>query len=167
MKLNSLSLTRNTNLRGSLMAMAVAAAFLATSAMPGSAQILKRGVQGGLLGAGVGAIVGGGKGAGTGAAIGAAVGVVVGAGEKSNAHAHPPPQHHDSYAPAPNYGPTHGLVYNIQSSLHKLGYSPGPIDGRYGQRTSEAIRAYEYDNQLLVTGQPSNSLYQHLVQHGG
>lgn len=165
MKLDSLSLIRNTDLRNSLMAIAVAIAFLVTSVMPGSAQILKRGVQGGLLGAGVGALVGGGKGAGKGAAIGAAIGAVVGAGEKSNVHAKP--QYHETYAPAPNYGPAHGLVYNIQHSLTKLGYAPGPIDGQYGRRTADAIRAYEYNNQLLVTGQPSDSLYNHLVQHGG
>jgi hypothetical protein len=150
--------------RAALTAAALSAAMLVAAPTDGSAQIVKRAVQGGLLGAGIGAIAGGGKGAGKGAAIGAAVGAVVGASERAHA-APPPPRRHGPRPPAPVY--QDGLVYNIQTSLTRLGYNPGPIDGQYGQRTAEAIRSYEYNNQLPITGQPSPGLYNHMVQHGG
>lgn len=144
-------------------AFALAALIGVGGAAETSAQVLKRGVQGGLLGAGVGALVGGGKGAAKGAAIGAAVGAVVGASER-NAHGAPPPP--PPPGPPPR-GHANGLVYNIQVSLNRLGYDPGPIDGQYGRRTAEAIRTYEYNNQLPLTGQPSPALHNHMLQHGG
>lgn len=136
---------------------ALAGAMIVAGMADSSAQILRRGVQGGLLGAGVGAIAGGGDGAATGAAIGGAVGVAVGAAEKdANARrrAAPPPQ-------------SGGLVYDIQVSLHRLGYAPGPVDGQYGPRTADAIRAYQYDYRLPVTGKPSPRLYDHMRSQGG
>ncbi len=145
----------------------VTAGMLFASIADSSAQVVRRGVQGGLLGAGVGAIVGGGKGAAKGAAIGAAVGVVVGASEKSSRRG-PPPRR--GPAPLPPSSPPayqNGLVYDIQASLNRLGYQPGPVDGKYGRRTADAIRAYEYNNQLPLTGQPSQQVYNHMIQHGG
>lgn len=147
----------------------VTAGMLFASVADSSAQIVKRGVQGGLLGAGVGALVGGGKGAGKGAAIGAAIGAVVGVAEKDGRRGSPPPNAGRPPGPPPGPGPGHGsgLVIDIQSSLTRLGYQPGPVDGQYGRRTADAIRAYEYNNQLPLTGQPSPQLYNHMVQHGG
>lgn len=120
-----------------------------------------------LGGAAVGAIIGGAVKGGKGAAVGAGVGAAVGAAAAANARRRPPP-------PPPAYQPgppppvyQDGLVYNIQISLTRLGYNPGPIDGVYGQRTAEAISAYEYNNQLPVTGQPSPGLYNHLKASGG
>lgn len=136
---------------------ALAGAMFFASMADSSAQILRRGVQGGLLGAGVGAIAGGGEGAAKGAAIGGAVGAVVGAAEK------------DANARRPGRPPAYGggLVYDIQVSLHRLGYRPGPVDGKYGPRTADAIRAYQYDYRLPVTGKPSPALHQHMLNHGG
>lgn len=146
----------------------VTAGMLFASVADSSAQIVKRGVQGGLLGAGVGALVGGGKGAGKGAAIGAAIGAVLGAAEKdSHRGPPPPPPQHSGPPPGPPPGHNSGLVLDIQASLSRLGYQPGPVDGQYGRRTADAIRAYEYNNQLPLTGQPSPQLYNHMVQHGG
>jgi peptidoglycan hydrolase-like protein with peptidoglycan-binding domain len=51
------------------------------------------------------------------------------------------------------------LVRNIQSGLVSLGYDPGPADGRTGPRTQSAIRKFQADNQLSVTGQPSAELW--------
>lgn len=145
----------------------VTAGMLFASVADSSAQIVKRGVQGGLLGAGVGALVGGGKGAGKGAAIGAAIGAVLGAAEKDSHRGPPPPPQHSGPPPGPPPGHNSGLVLDIQASLSRLGYQPGPVDGQYGRRTADAIRAYEYNNQLPLTGQPSPQLYNHMVQHGG
>ncbi len=145
--------------------LALALLMLSASISEGSAQIVKRGVQGGLLGAGVGALIDGKKGAARGAAVGAVIGGVVGAAEKQP-RAQPAPR---TYQP-PRYvspGYDRQLVSNIQHSLHRLGYDPGPVDGAYGPKTADAIRTYEYNNKLQVTGQPTAGLHHHMVQHGG
>ncbi len=43
-------------------------------------------------------------------------------------------------------------VRNLQRLLARLGYSPGSADGRIGERTRDAIRAFERDQHLTVTG---------------
>ncbi len=49
-------------------------------------------------------------------------------------------------------------VASIQAGLLKLGYDPGPVDGIFGSRTKAAIREYQLDNGLNVTGRPSAAL---------
>jgi hypothetical protein len=44
-------------------------------------------------------------------------------------------------------------VREAQQTLRDRGYSPGPIDGRLGSRTREALRRYQKDENLPVTGQ--------------
>ena len=55
--------------------------------------------------------------------------------------------------------PTHTLpredIAFIQEQLAKFGYNPGPADGIAGEKTRSAIRAYERDNNIAVTGEPS------------
>jgi len=51
---------------------------------------------------------------------------------------------------------------SVQSVLNDLGYSAGPIDGLMGGKTRGAIRAYQTDSGLPVSGEPSLTLYQHL-----
>ncbi|MEC9368178.1 MAG: peptidoglycan-binding domain-containing protein [Pseudomonadota bacterium] len=162
-------------------AIATAALLLAGSVTPGNAEgeVVKGGLLGAIVGAGIGAAVDGGKGAGKGALIGAGVGAAAGAASKPDygpppppprpVYGPPPPQTvYVSPPPPPAYAPPHdNLIYNIQVSLTRLGYSPGPIDGVFGYNTGEAIKAYEYSKGLLVTGQPSAQLYQHMLQHGG
>ena len=94
----------------------------------------------------------------------AAIGAAVGAATSSRA-APPPPPPRPYYPPRPVYN--NGLVYNIQVSLSRLGYNPGPIDGAYGQLTADAISSYEYNNQIAVTGRPSDGVYYHMKQAGG
>jgi hypothetical protein len=145
-----------------LMSLPIAA--LATLTMPGTAQaqVIERGVQGGVAGAIIGGIIGGGRGAGTGAAIGAGVGLVTGAAERdANARAAYESQY---YAPPPG-GP--GLVYSIQSSLTRLGYSPGPIDGVMGPGTANAISQFQDANRLPIDGQPSAQLLNFMISQGG
>jgi len=54
-------------------------------------------------------------------------------------------------------------VRNLQFRLQQLGYFSGNPDGRAGPATRDAIRAYERDYGMPITGTPSASLYQRLV----
>jgi Putative peptidoglycan binding domain len=147
---------------------ALAFAFAVLSAWPMSAakaQVIERGVQGGVVGAIIGGIVGGGRGAGTGAAIGAGVGLVTGAAEAdANARAYYDSQYYGSPPPPPGGS---DLVFNIQTSLARLGYDPGPPDGVYGQQTADAISQYQHANRLPVDGRPSPQLLNIMISQGG
>ena len=46
----------------------------------------------------------------------------------------------------------------IQTLLAQLGYDPGPIDGLMGHSTARAIRTFETDRGLAITGIPDASL---------
>ena len=59
------------------------------------------------------------------------------------------------------------LVRDLQRSLIVLGYQPGPINGELNQTTIEAIRSYEQNQGLLVTGRASPELLAHMRQRGG
>jgi peptidoglycan hydrolase-like protein with peptidoglycan-binding domain len=54
-------------------------------------------------------------------------------------------------------------VETIQRELGRAGYDPGPADGELTDRTRDAIRAYQRDSGLLVTGEPSAALLDHLA----
>ena len=43
-------------------------------------------------------------------------------------------------------------VYKIQKKLLELGYDPGSYDGIWGKKTSSAIKNFQQDNGLPVTG---------------
>ena len=60
-------------------------------------------------------------------------------------------------------GPGRALVVGIQTELNNLGYDPGPIDGIMGPRTSVAISRYQKDQKLLIDGQASVDLAQHIL----
>lgn len=126
----------------------------------GNAHVLGNALGGAIGGALIGGAIKGKKGAATGAAIGAAVGIAASSGARR-----PPPPPPTYYPPAPVRGTQ--LVYDIQSSLNRLGYNPGPIDGIFGQLTSDAIGTFQYNRQLAVTGQPSEALRYQLKQAGG
>ena len=149
-----------------LMACAALVFSVLATPIPASAQ-QGSGLGSVLGGAAVGAIVGGAVKGKKGAAVGAGVGAALGAAAAANARRNqaPPPR---AYQPAPR-PPVYNdpLVYNIQVSLTNLGYNPGPVDGVYGQRTADAISAYEYNNQLPVTGQATPGIHQHMKQSGG
>ncbi|MBI2189145.1 MAG: peptidoglycan-binding protein [Acidobacteria bacterium] len=49
--------------------------------------------------------------------------------------------------------PVDDTVLPAQVMLDRAGFSPGEIDGRMGENTARAIRAYQQANQLPVTGQ--------------
>jgi hypothetical protein len=151
----------------SLWLSALALAFAVLGAWPmnaARAQVIERGVQGGVVGAIIGGIVGGGRGVGTGAAIGAGVGIVTGAAEAdANARAYDS-QYYGAPPPPPGGS---DLVFNIQTSLVRLGYDPGPPDGLYGQSTADAISQYQHANRLPVDGRPSPQLLNIMISQGG
>ena len=61
---------------------------------------------------------------------------------------------------APGAGPesTRDRIANLQRALRRLGYDPGPSDGILGARTRAAIRAFQAEAGLPVTGQISEGL---------
>ena len=44
------------------------------------------------------------------------------------------------------------LLIQVQKNLSGLGYNPGPIDGLMGLKTREAIKTFQRDNRLNITG---------------
>ena len=44
------------------------------------------------------------------------------------------------------------VIYQAQKKLKRLGYNPGPLDGIWGPKTQKAIKKFQQDNSLLVTG---------------
>jgi len=42
----------------------------------------------------------------------------------------------------------------VQQILQNLGYSPGPIDGKMGDQTQEAVKAFQKDQGLTADGNP-------------
>lgn len=46
----------------------------------------------------------------------------------------------------------------VQTRLAELGYSPGPVDGVFGQKTRDAIEEFENDRQIPITGEISRAL---------
>ena len=71
------------------------------------------------------------------------------------------PYYDDSYAPS-EYAPTTysnqpepdtgSRVSDVQSALAREGYYDGPIDGNLGDATRKALRRYQRDHGLEVTG---------------
>lgn len=53
-----------------------------------------------------------------------------------------------------------------QTELNDLGYNAGPEDGVFGPTTRNAVRDYQSDNGLPVTGEVTDSLITHLRDHG-
>lgn len=132
----------------------------------------ERGLSGAGIGAAAGAVVGAVTGLSVveGVLIGAAAGGITGVvTDKSQVDLGEPiwkrggSKQSAAAAPA-SAGESSSTVRNIQSGLAKLGYAPGPADGRAGPRTRSAIREYQERNQLLVDGQPSEALWAHIQQ---
>ena len=49
-------------------------------------------------------------------------------------------------------GDTGEAVRQLQQALKDLGYDPGAIDGRFGAKTEEAVKAFQRDRHLSVDG---------------
>ncbi len=55
-----------------------------------------------------------------------------------------------SRAPAQGYSP---LIARVQRKLAKMGYRPGPVDGRLGPSTRRAIKQFQRANNMPATGE--------------
>jgi hypothetical protein len=61
------------------------------------------------------------------------------------------------YRPASSYATYSApALYRAQARLARLGYYSGPIDGDFGPLTSRAIRSYQADYGLPITGRLDN-----------
>jgi peptidoglycan hydrolase-like protein with peptidoglycan-binding domain len=54
----------------------------------------------------------------------------------------------------------------VQGALNRIGYGPVPVDGAAGAETTDAIRRFELDNGLPVTGEASDRLIGRLISIG-
>ena len=57
-----------------------------------------------------------------------------------------------------------GLTQRTQALLIKLGYDIGPADGKMGTRTSNAIRLFELQSGMTVTGAVSDELVERMAK---
>jgi Putative peptidoglycan binding domain len=125
-----------------------------------------RALSGAGIGAAGGAIIGAVTGIGPvgGALIGGAVGATAGAvTDPSQVNLGKPVWRGSAGGQtASAYDP--GTVQNIQAGLQRLGYDPGPADGRFGPQTEAAIRRFEQDNGLPIDGQPTEAVWQQIQQ---
>ncbi|HML30198.1 MAG TPA: peptidoglycan-binding domain-containing protein [Hyphomicrobium sp.] len=55
------------------------------------------------------------------------------------------------------------VTKGVQRELNNINYEPGPADGVLGLVTRAAIFAYEYDNGLVLTSEPSDQLLSQLI----
>ena len=68
----------------------------------------------------------------------------------------PPPQVYNRSGNYPDSGMSNGGDSQLQSAQQVLlnrGYDPGSVDGFMGRKTRSALRAFQRDNHLPVTGQ--------------
>ena len=59
-----------------------------------------------------------------------------------------------------------GRVVALQSALNDLGYGPLTVDGRMGEATAEAIRRFELDNGMPITGLVDQDLIATMIRIG-
>jgi hypothetical protein len=55
------------------------------------------------------------------------------------------------------------LTKDVQELLHALGYTPGPVDGRYGARTRSAVESFERARGWPASGRISETLRKELL----
>jgi peptidoglycan hydrolase-like protein with peptidoglycan-binding domain len=54
------------------------------------------------------------------------------------------------------------IAAQVQRKLKKLGYYEGTVDGELGAKTRGAIRTYQEENSLEITGQVDKALLRSL-----
>jgi len=142
----------------------VAAALVLTLSACGSTPE-ERGLTGAGMGAATGAIIGaasGGLSVVAGSLIGAGAGGALGAFTDPSRLNLGEPIWKSSSGGGTASAASDGTVSDIQAALMRRGYDPGPVDGRYGPRTAEAIRRYQSDHGLVADGRASPDLLEHM-----
>ena len=61
--------------------------------------------------------------------------------------------------------PRRYLVAKIQTLLADAGYDPGPADGKIGQKTVDAVKAYQQKAGVPVTGRIDKTLVASLSEN--
>ena len=121
-----------------------------------------RAASGAGIGAGAGAILGAVTGLSVvqGVLIGATVGGITGAvTDRDTIDLGDPLWADENYA---GNSTGNGKVAAVQEGLARLGYNPGPADGKYGPRTKRAIKRYQADHGLLTDGLITDRLASHV-----
>ncbi len=72
------------------------------------------------------------------------------------------PQTHNARPPEPDSS-RFALVSQVQAHLADRGYYTGIVDGKAGPRTREAVRQFQADAGLPVTGEVDSGLLEHLA----
>lgn len=70
--------------------------------------------------------------------------------------------HSKNNSPSLDDGDRKKVVREVQSKLNQLGYNAGAEDGQMGSNTAGAIRKYQQDNSLSVSGNINKELIQSL-----
>lgn len=70
-------------------------------------------------------------------------------------------------APVSQSSDAQARIQLVQTGLAELGYAPGPIDGVMGGQTVNAIRSFERDRRLQVTGKVTDGLITELQKTTG
>lgn len=65
-----------------------------------------------------------------------------------------------------SYNSNQAIIAQIQERLTLLGLYPGPADGIMGPKTADAIRTYQAESGLSVTGKADKELLLHLMGQG-
>ena len=55
------------------------------------------------------------------------------------------------------------VVLELQERLVTLGYVVGELDGVYGDTTENAVKSYQYENKLEMTGKVDKDLYRKML----
>ncbi len=121
-----------------------------------------RAASGAGIGAGAGAVLGAVTGLSIvqGVLIGAAAGGITGAvTDRDTIDLGDPLWADNNYA---DNSAVSGKVTAVQEGLARLGYDPGPADGKYGPMTKRAIERYQADHGLLTDGLVTDQLTSHV-----
>lgn len=76
-------------------------------------------------------------------------------------------ENNDTAAPSGKTENKSQLVLNVEDQLQRLGYAAGPVDGVMDDRTRAAIRTYQGDNGLAITGDANDGLLAQLQASDG
>lgn len=69
-------------------------------------------------------------------------------------------------APPPDAVTAADLYRRVQTALNRAGYGPLAVDGQSGGDTADAIRRFELDNGLPITGKADDQVVQRLASIG-